>query len=187
MERETECPTAKVSLTRLADLTVYDHAEVQALREAVYSPAAFETWPGRHVEWSSPEWCVRVRDESNALVSFIGVYRRAALCDGYQVLIGGIGNVKTHPAAPAAASPGWASTARWSSSAKSRPWISPYSSANRRSLTTIRMLGWRLFAGRLLVTQHGSPAEFTLNRVMTRSIRTNSPSSGTIDLAGPPW
>ena len=48
-------------------------------------------------------------------------------------------------------------------------------------------LGWRLFSGRLLVTQHGSPAEFTLNRIMTHPIRTNGPSSGTIDLAGPPW
>ncbi len=48
-------------------------------------------------------------------------------------------------------------------------------------------LGWREFAGRLLVRQYGEAVEFTFNRVMTFGIRSAAPQTGTIDLLGPPW
>jgi len=50
-----------------------------------------------------------------------------------------------------------------------------------------RALGWRDFAGRLWVRQHGATVEFTFNRVMTRGVRADAPQTGTIDLLGPPW
>ena len=48
-------------------------------------------------------------------------------------------------------------------------------------------LGWREFAGRLLVRQRGEASEFTFNRVMTCGVCTEGPAAGTIDLCGPPW
>jgi GNAT superfamily N-acetyltransferase len=48
-------------------------------------------------------------------------------------------------------------------------------------------LGWRAFDGRLLVRQHGESANFTFNRVMVHDVDAASPTSGTIDLMGPPW
>jgi hypothetical protein len=48
-------------------------------------------------------------------------------------------------------------------------------------------LGWRQFAGQLLVRQHGVETEFTLNRVMTHGVRSEGPAAGTINLCGPPW
>src|SRR5262249_24685539 len=50
-----------------------------------------------------------------------------------------------------------------------------------------RALGWREFAGRLWVRQHGATVEFTFNRVMTREVRSAAPQLRTIDLRGPPW
>ena len=48
-------------------------------------------------------------------------------------------------------------------------------------------LGWREFAGRLLVTQRGVPTEFVFNRVMVCEVSDSAPAAGTIDLQGPPW
>ena len=48
-------------------------------------------------------------------------------------------------------------------------------------------LGWQEFDGTLVVRQHGTPAEFTYNRVMVCEIQTPAPAGGAIDLQGPPW
>jgi len=58
---------------------------------------------------------------------------------------------------------------------------------DQRLLDYYNGLGWQEFAGRLLVRQHGAPAEFTFNRVMTCGVRSAAPQTGTIDLLGPPW
>jgi hypothetical protein len=87
-----------VTLDRVADLVDIDRVAVHNLTLAVYPPEQSADWAGRDVEWSSAEWCVRVQD-GGALVSYVGVYLRAAEWDGRAALVGGIGNVKTHPAA----------------------------------------------------------------------------------------
>ena len=48
-------------------------------------------------------------------------------------------------------------------------------------------VGWRPFAGRLLVTQHGVPGAFTFLRAMVCGIQSEAPATGSIDLCGPPW
>jgi predicted acetyltransferase len=48
-------------------------------------------------------------------------------------------------------------------------------------------LGWRPFPGVLLVEQHGATVPFTFNRPMTLPVRQDAPPGGTIDLLGPPW
>lgn len=83
---------------RVADLSDAELAEIRMLSASVYPPDKATAWAGHDVEWSSPEWCVRAR-EGNALLSYIGVYLRQAEVDGRSALVGGIGNVKTHPAA----------------------------------------------------------------------------------------
>jgi len=48
-------------------------------------------------------------------------------------------------------------------------------------------LGWQEFTGELHVLQHGQPALFTYNRVMTIGVQSPAPRTGSIDLLGPPW
>ena len=88
-----------VKLDRVADLSDADRAAVRDLSLAVYPPEELIDWPGREVEWSTPEWAVRIWEENAELVSYVGVYVREAEFDGRSVRVGGIGNVKTHPAA----------------------------------------------------------------------------------------
>jgi aminoglycoside 2'-N-acetyltransferase I len=177
----------RLSLTRVHDLNEDDRAGVHALSLAVYPPEEWADWPGRTVEWTDPDWCILVREDDAAVVSYTGVVLRDAILDGRSVRVGGVGGIKTHPAARGRG------YARVSISAAldffrtqgdvgfallvCEPHLLAYYSA----------LGWREFRGRLLVLQHGETREFTFNRVMTHDVGSAGPVAGTIDLHGPPW
>lgn len=175
-----------VSHNRDDTLTEADRAAMQELSLAVYPPDVAANWPGRHLEWSPPESWVRVWADDQ-LASCTGVLLRDATQDGQPVLIGGIGGVKTHPDYRRR---GFAELAighalKFFQSQPSvafgllvcKPELIPYYSR----------LGWQEFDGTLVVRQHGTPAEFTYNRVMVCEIQTPAPAGGAIDLQGPPW
>ncbi len=48
-------------------------------------------------------------------------------------------------------------------------------------------LGWIEFGGTLLTLQEGESVPFEFNRVMLIGVGARPPSSGLIDLKGPPW
>ncbi len=217
--------TPFVSLDVISSLTDVEHAEVAELGRAVYPPAEWANWPGRMLEWTPAEWCVRVwrtdggecavtenlgatqwhsepipsgvggmaersaamlRRDSR-LVSYAGIVLRHALHDGAPVLIGGIGSVKTHPEARGR---GYASLAirRAVEFFRDRPDMSfGLLVCDPPLIAYYARLGWKLFNGRLMVVQHGSIEEFTFDRVMTLDLHTPAPTTGTIDLHGPPW
>lgn len=174
-----------VTLERVADLSDADRVAVSDLTRAVYPPDRSAGWAGQDVEWSAPEWCVRVSD-SGALASYVGVYLRPAEADGRAALVGGIGNVKTHPAVRGRglAAAGLLRAAGFFAEAGADfallvcepPLVGYYA-----------RLGWHPFGGRLVVRQRGAAVEFTLNRAMTLAVRSAGPVVGTIDLCGPPW
>lgn len=178
---------ATAVLGRVDELSEAEREEVRVLAVAVYPPEQFADWPGRHLEWSGPEWCVRVRDERGALVSYLGVFVREAEWDGGGVRVGGIGGVKTHPAAQGR---GFAAQGI----ARAFEFFREEAGAEfallvcePRLMAYYARLGWREFGGRLLVRQHGEMCEFTFNRVMTCGVRGEGPVSGVIDLRGPAW
>jgi RimJ/RimL family protein N-acetyltransferase len=176
-----------VTLDRVADLSDADRERVRVLSLAVYPPEQFTDWPGRRVEWSIPEWCVRVRDEEGILVSYVGVYVREAECDGQPVRVAGIGNVKTHPGARRRGFAGLG-IRRAVEFFRERPGIAfALLVCEPRLLGYYARLGWREFCGRLLIRQYGAASEFTLNRVMTYGLDSDGPAAGVIDLCGPPW
>jgi GNAT superfamily N-acetyltransferase len=175
-----------VVLSRVADLSETDREAMRFLSQAVYPPESIAAWPGRHVEWSPPEWCVRVHD-GDALASYVGVYVRDGQHNGRPVRIGGVGNVKTHPAARRR---GLAALGirRALTFFHEQPAVDfALLVCEPRLLGYYGRLGWREFAGRLLVRQHGETAEFTLDRVMTHAVQSEAPAAGMIDLCGPPW
>jgi hypothetical protein len=176
-----------IVLSRMADLTDGERAGLADLSRAVYPPEVAAAWAGRQLEWSAPEWGVFVRAEDGSLVSFVGILVRPARCDGRAVRVGGIGGVKTHPAARRQGLAGRA-IGRAIDFFHEQPDITfGLLVCAPHLIGYYGRLGWQEFSGRLLVTQRGEPAEFTFNRVMVCGVRGEAPAAGTIDLLGPPW
>jgi GNAT superfamily N-acetyltransferase len=176
-----------ITLYAVADLTAEDRAALRVLAEAVYPPDVAAAWPGRTLEWAAPEWCVVVRDVDGRAVCHVGVVVRDARCAGRPVRVGGIGGVKTHPAARGE---GYATAAIGRALAFLRdeaavafallvcePDLIPF----------YEQLGWQLFADDLLVTQHGATVPFTFNRPMVIPVTSAVIPAGPLDLLGPPW
>jgi aminoglycoside 2'-N-acetyltransferase I len=176
-----------VSLDRPADLSETDRAALRALSEAVYPPADWADWPGRRIEWAPAEWCVRFFDEAGELASYVGVLVRLATLDGRPVVVGGIGGVKTHPAA----------RGRGYAAAGLKRAVEYFRAEAGVGFGLLvcdpglvgyyARLGWQEFDGRLVVRQHGATADFTFNRPMTIPVRSDAPVAGMLDLNGPPW
>jgi hypothetical protein len=173
-------------LRRSTDWTAAERAELAALSRAVYPPEE-AAWPGRHLEWSAAEWGVFARTADGALVSYVGIVVRSALHDGRPVRVGGIGGVKTHPAARRQGFAGRAVRLAVAFFHEQPDVAFGLLVCEPHLLGYYGRLGWQEFAGRLLVTQRGEPAEFTFNRVMVGGVREAAPTAGTIDLLGPPW
>ncbi len=174
-----------VTLDRMTDLSAADHAAVAALTRAVYPPESAAGWAGRAVEWSEPGWGVRVH-AGGALVAFAGVYLRAATVDGRPTVVGGVGNVKTHPAARGR---GHAAAAVRRAAAFLRDAGAAFGLlvCEPPLVGYYARLGWTPFGGRLVVRQRGVIAEYTLGPVMTLGLRAAGPAAGVADLCGPPW
>lgn len=176
-----------MALDRVADLLEDDRAAVRELSDAVYPPAKWADWPGRRLEWAPHEWCVRIWDADGMLASYVGIVLRQARYENQPVQIGGIGGVKTHPAAR-----GYGHARQGIQRAVEFFQASPAVAfallvCEPPLIGYYARLGWQEFAGRLLITQRGVATEFTFNRVMVHGIRDEAPTTGTIDLAGPTW
>ncbi|HEX5270892.1 MAG TPA: GNAT family N-acetyltransferase [Gemmataceae bacterium] len=176
-----------MTLRRVADFTDAERADSAALSRAVYPPEVAASWSGRHLEWSAAEWGVLVRDGGGALVSYLGIILRESLHDGLPVRVGGVGGVKTHPAARRQ---GLAARAvgRAVEFLREQPDVAfGLLVCEPHLLGYYGRLGWHEFSGQLMVRQRGEPCEFTLYRVMVCPVRGTAPAAGTIDLSGPPW
>lgn len=176
----------QVRFDRIEDLSAADRAASRALATAVYPPAEWADWPGYQIEWSDMRWCMRVF-EAEWLVSYLAVETRAATHDGRPVQVGGIGGVKTHPKARRR---GYAALAfeRAAQFFASEARVDfALLVCDPKLIDYYGKLGWREFAGRLMVRQRGELAEFTFNRVLVRDVLQTAPTTGVIDLGGPPW
>lgn len=177
----------KISLTRISDLSAGERAEVRDLSKAIYPPEAIVDWPGRHIEWSEFEWCVRVRDEDGEIASYVGVLVRKASYDDRSVLVGGVGGVGTHPAARRRGYAGMGLNRAVEFFSQEVEVEFALLVCSPELIKYYSRHGWREFNGQLLVRQHGEQVEFTFNRVMTLGIRSEAPITRVIDLGGPPW
>lgn len=177
----------KVALDLRDDLSPADWEQVRTMSQAVYPPEEADNWPGRHIEWAGSQWCIRVWGQDGDLASYVGVLIREALHNSQPVLVGGVGGVQTHPLArnKGYASDGLRRAARFFQ--KQGEVDFALLVCDTQLIPFYARLGWGEFHGKLMVLQHGEPAEFTFNRVMTLGIRSEAPDAGIIDLCGPPW
>lgn len=171
---------------RAADLSAADRAAVAELSRAVYPPAEAAAWSGRSIEWAAPEWSALVRGPDGDVRSYAGALLRDAILDGRPVLVGGVGGVKTYPAARgrglAAAVVGRAVAFFREAGADFALLV-----CETDLIPYYRRLGWAAFDGPPLVQQRGETVPFTFNRAMTFGIEEAAPAGGSLDLRGPPW
>jgi RimJ/RimL family protein N-acetyltransferase len=176
-----------IELRRVADLTSAERSALHALTAAVYPPEVAAAWPGRAIEWAAPEWCVVVWDGRGNALCHVGVVVRDARLNGQGARIGGIGGVKTHPAARRR---GHATAAIRRAVAFLRDEMNVAFAllvCEPDLIAFYERLGWRRFAGVLLVSQRGATVPFTFNPPMTSPVCLEGELDGTIDLLGPPW
>lgn len=174
-----------LDLKAVADLTAAEQDARRALTLAVYPPGAAST-AGEELTWASPQWAV-LAWEGDQLVAHVGIVVRDATLDGQSVKIGGIGSVKTHPAARGR---GYAGQAIGQAAA-----FFAAESALAFALLVCRAplvpfygkLGWQPFGGTLLVEQPGGTVPFTANEVLTLPVHASAPQAGILDLRGLPW
>jgi hypothetical protein len=88
-----------VTLVNASELPRRDRDALTALSRAVYPADEWADWPGKKIEWSNPEWCVCIQSADGDLLSYAGIVLRQATCEARPVRIGGVGGIKTHPAA----------------------------------------------------------------------------------------
>jgi aminoglycoside 2'-N-acetyltransferase I len=173
-----------ITFGRTADLSEADRASIRAVSEAVYPPDEI-AGPSKSVEWARPEWIVRVHADGD-LVSCVGVVIRDGMHEDKPARIGGIGGVMTHPAGrrKGHAEAGIKRAVEFFREQEvafgllvCRPHLLEYYGRH----------GWQRFDGELLVRQQGERTVFVINRVMTLAVLGDAPTTGTVDLCGPPW
>jgi GNAT superfamily N-acetyltransferase len=177
-----------ISVIANDDRTEDDRAQLRRLNELVYPPDEDQDSAESHITWAPTELSIFVRMESGSeVVAHAGVLARECLLNNRQVLIGGIGGVKTHPGLR--------------HHGLGRLVMTRAAEVLRDDLAVdfgllayppsaegfYKRLGWREFNGVLLVDQPEGRTEFTVNRVMVLPLNGEAPTSGKIDLLGLPW
>lgn len=176
-----------ITLTAIADLSPAEQEELQELSAAVYTPDVIARLLPNTIAWAPRQWGVIGRDAGERVVTFVGIVARAADYNGDTVMIGGIGGVKTHPAARGK---GFAADAI----ARAITFMADDLGVSFALLVCLpslvpyyTSLGWRAFDGIMIADQPDGPAPFTLNLPMVHPILDPAPASGTINLCGLPW
>jgi GNAT superfamily N-acetyltransferase len=171
----------------VADLTATENAAIEDLSLAAFPPEIAETLPGRAFEWAEPQWRIIGWDADGRALCHAGVLCREVRWNERPVMVGGIGDVWTHPAARRR---GLASTAmkRAVDFLREQPNVDFGLLVCDAGLVPFyERLGWQRFPGDLFVNQRQTRVPFTFNLPMTIPIRREESLDGIIDLVGPPW
>lgn len=173
-------------LHQATDLTATEKSAVQTLSLAVYPPETAAAWPGRGLEWAVHQWCVIGWDAGGEALCYVGVLLRQARWNERAVKVGGIGGVKTHPAAR---DRGLATTGirRALGFFQEQRVDFGLLVCEPALIAFYERLGWGSFPGEVFVTRKQARVPFTFNVPMTTPIMLQESLSGCLDLLGPTW
>ena len=175
-----------IEIIHLSDLSADQIKANQELSDVVYPPNRPSSRIEPRIVWGETMWRVFVWQDGD-LVSHIGAQVRSGLHNGSPVLIGGIGAVKTHPAARGKgyAGAGLAHAIDFLTSEQH----ADFSLLVCRDVLIpfYQKLGWNLFEGELLFDQPSGKQSFTHHRPMVIGGKLSPPLNGAIDLCSLPW
>jgi hypothetical protein len=113
------------------------------------------------LEWRAHESAVFIRAADRELICYVSLVARSALQDGRSVRLGGIGGMKTHPAARRQGCAARAVRRAVASFLEPADIEFGLLVCEPQLIGYYQRLGWQEFGLSLLVTQRGRPAEFT--------------------------
>jgi aminoglycoside 2'-N-acetyltransferase I len=176
----------RIDVRRADELSAEEQTALRTLSAAVYPADAATAWPGRLIEWASPQWCVVWWDVDGRALSHVGALVRDGSANGKAVQIGGIGGVKTRPQTRRR---GLASKAihRAIELFRSQGVDFAFLVCEPALVPLYERIGWKPHRGGLLVRQHGQTVPFSFNLPMTYPVQNADVPDGVIDLMGPPW
>ncbi len=158
-----------------------------ALDAAVYPPkpdAKAATAPQR---WAPPRWHILIRDSDLQLVSHVGVLTRICLCDGDEILIGGIGGVMTHPSERRKGYAG-AGVRRATEFLQNDMRVDiSLLFCGPRMLNYYKRFGFTNFVGDTFALRDGEKILFPRSEIMVRPAMKALPQCAALDLCGLPW
>lgn len=165
-----------------------DRSRIEArevLSKKVYPPDL--DWDGKSLEWSPSQWnAIYWSEDGNVALSHAGAVVRRGRVNQQGMNIGGVGSVMTHPD----------HRGKGHAAELIRCLLSNFREVGLDIALLVcesalvdyyGKLGFRKFGGELIVTQRGTRTSFTFNQPMVADVDKTAPSSGIIDLKGPPW
>lgn len=177
----------RVTIKAVDDLTVDETVALDTLSHAVYPPNVIRVDGSAQIQWSSSMWRILLWDETETLVSHIGILTRQVFCDDEPYVIGGIGGVKTHPNERGKGYAGIGlrhATQFMTEDCKvdfsllvCRDGLIPY----------YQKFGWQPFKGDMMVDQLSGKTKFTFNKPMLIEGVKSIPACSVIDVCGKPW
>lgn len=177
----------RLEIIATARLSAEDAGALRALDAAVYPPTPRADKATSRQEWAAPKWSVMIRDAERQLVSHVGVLTRLGLCDGKEILIGGIGGVQTHPAQRGKGFAG-AGIVRAIEFLQAEMAVElSLLFCGPRMLNYYQRFGFCSFAGDTLVRREGAQILFPRGEVMAKPALKAWPGCAVLDLCGLPW
>ena len=171
-----------------AQLSDEDARALKALNEAVYPPKpGAQAEPAAPQRWAHPQWRIMIRDADQQIVSHVGVLLRKCLCDGEDILIGGIRGVETHPAQRRK---GYAGAGIWRAIEFMQNDLRVDMAllfCGPRMVSYYRRFGFSNFAGDTFVQRDGEKTLMPRSEVMVRPAAKPVPQYVALDLCGLPW
>lgn len=177
----------RLDIIATANLSDDEAQALRALSAAVYPPKPREDKPTSRQEWALPQWSIMIRDMDHQLVSHVGALTRLGLCDNKEILIGGIGGVKTHPSQRGKGYAG--SGIRHATEFLQQDMGVDMSLlfCSPRLQTYYQRFGFNSFAGDTLARRDGAKTLFPRNEVMVIPAIKPLPQCAILDLCGFPW
>lgn len=170
-----------------AQLSDEDARALKALNEAVYPPKPGADKAPAPQRWAHPQWRIMIHDAERQLVSHVGVLTRKCLCDGAEILIGGIRGVETHPAQRRQGYAG-AGLRRAIEFLRNELRVDlALLFCEAHMVTYYKRFGFSSFAGDTYVLREGEKILVPRGEVMLRPVAKALPPCMTLDLCGLPW
>jgi len=159
---------------------------VRPLYDEVWPPEVATSWAGKDLVWAHAEYRVLLREAGEALIAHVGLYPRDIRIDGVKTRVCGIGGVIVHPARRGAGY-GAAAMRHAQDFMRQEGFAFALLFCEEKNVEFYRKLGWRVFAGTVIVEQPRGRGAFTILAAMVLDLNAAAPSTGTIDLCGLPW